>query len=139
MARILVIEDDGTITHVLRLLMEIRGHEVLEASDGSRGVATAQRQSPDVILLDLMMPTMDGFMALEALGKEERTAHVPVLVLSTLDGQDVQQRCYELGAKRYLRKPFDAEVLIGALEELSEGTQEERTGIPEDANRRRSN
>jgi CheY-like chemotaxis protein len=120
MSRILVIEDDGTITHVLRLLMESRGHEVLEANDGSRGVATAQRQSPDVILLDLMMPTMDGFMALEALHKEERTVDIPVLVLSTLDAEGVQQRCYELGAKQYFRKPFDADVLIGALEELSE-------------------
>jgi CheY-like chemotaxis protein len=85
--------------------------------------ATAQRQSPDVIILDLMMPTMDGFTALAALSKEERTAHIPVLVLSTLDTEDVQQRCYELGAKRYIRKPFDADVLIGTLEELSEQRQ----------------
>jgi two-component system response regulator RpaA len=123
MSRILVIEDDGTTAHVLRVLMEIGGHEVLEANDGSRGVATAQRQSPDVIILDLMMPTMDGFTALAALGKEERTAHIPVLVLSALDTEDVQQRCYELGAKRYMRKPFDADVLIGTLEELSEQRQ----------------
>jgi two-component system, OmpR family, response regulator RpaA len=123
MSRILVIEDDGTTAHVLRVLMETGGHEVLEANDGSRGVATAQRQSPDVIILDLMMPTMDGFTALAALGKEERTAHIPVLVLSALDTEDVQQRCYELGAKRYMRKPFDADVLIGTLEELSEQSQ----------------
>jgi two-component system, OmpR family, response regulator RpaA len=119
MARILIVEDDGTMAHVLRVVLESRGHEVIEADDGSRGLAAAQRRSPDVMILDLMMPMMDGFAALEALAKDERTATIPVLVISALRGQKVEQRCYSLGAKHYVRKPFDSGMLIGVVEELA--------------------
>ncbi len=118
MARILVVEDDGTMVHVLRMVLESRGHEVIEADDGSRGLAVAQRRSPDVMILDLMMPMMDGFAALEALAKDEGTAHIPVLIISALRGEEVEQRCYSLGAKQYVHKPFDSGMLIGVVEEL---------------------
>jgi two-component system response regulator RpaA len=118
MARMLVIEDDRALTYVIRQILEARGHEVLSADDGSRGVATAQRRSPDAIVLDLMMPFMDGFAVLEALRRDERTANVPVTVLSALQRESVEERCYRLGAKQYFRKPFDPDVLVGSLEEL---------------------
>ena len=89
MTRVLVIDDEPAIADVLRMLLEFRGHEVLTADDGSRGFATAQRQSPDVIVLDLMMPVMDGFTALEALRGDERTAEIPVVILSALGSAEV--------------------------------------------------
>ena len=119
MSRILVIDDERKVAHVMRLLLEGRGHEVLVADDGARGLATAQRQSPDAIILDLMMPTMDGFAALEALGADDRTAQIPVMIVSALQNESVEQRCYSMGAKQYIRKPFDAGILIGAIEELA--------------------
>jgi DNA-binding response OmpR family regulator len=122
MARMLVIEDDRALTHVMRQILEARGHEVLAADDGSRGLATAQRQSPDAIILDLMMPFMDGFAVLEALQEDERTTGVPVMVLSAIQTESVEQRCYGLGAKQYFRKPFDADIFVGALEELASST-----------------
>jgi DNA-binding response OmpR family regulator len=118
MARVLVIEDEPSVAHIIRLLLEGRGHEVLVADDGSRGVATAMRRSPDAILLDLMMPFMDGFSVLEALRDNERTAGVPVMVLSALRKESVEERCYGLGAKQYVRKPFDPDLLVGSLEDL---------------------
>lgn len=114
----LLIEDDQVLTHVLRKVLEGRGHEVLSADDGSRGIAAAQRRSPDAIVLDLMMPYMDGFAVLDALRQDDRTAGVPVMILSAIQTDSVEERCYRLGAKQYFRKPFDADMLVGALEEL---------------------
>lgn len=83
MARILIIEDDTTIAHVLRVLLQTQGHEVLAASNGARGVMSAQRRA-DVIVLDLMMPVMDGFAVLEELNQDERTAAIPVIVVTAM-------------------------------------------------------
>jgi DNA-binding response OmpR family regulator len=129
MARMLVIEDDRSLTHVMRQILESRGHEVLAADDGSRGVAAAQRQSPDAIILDLMMPFMDGFAVLEALKADERTAAVPVMVLSAIQTESAEQRCYGLGAKQYVRKPFDADMFVGALEELASPSVDPSPGV----------
>jgi two-component system response regulator RpaA len=118
MARVLVIEDDATLRHLMQLILEAKGHEVWTADDGSRGFAIAGRQAPDVIILDLMMPFMDGFTVLESLQHDERTAQVPVLVLSAMHGEDIQGRCFQLNAKQYLQKPFDADVLLGVVEEM---------------------
>ena len=69
MARVLVIDDERAIGHVIRLLLEAQGHEVFVADDGSRGFALAQRQTPDVVILDVMMPVMDGFAGSRRSGK----------------------------------------------------------------------
>lgn len=116
MTRVLVIDDEPAIADVLRMLLEFRGHEVLTADDGSRGFATARRQSPDVIVLDLMMPVMDGFTALEALRGDERTAEIPVVILSALGSTEVRQRCHDLGARAFLQKPYNPEDLLRAVE-----------------------
>jgi two-component system, chemotaxis family, chemotaxis protein CheY len=118
MARILIIEDDATIAHVLRVLLQTRGHEVLAASNGARGVMSAQRGA-DVIILDLMMPVMDGFAVLEELNQDEPTAAIPVIVVTAMHAAAVEQRCTELGARRCIRKPFDPETLVEIIEELA--------------------
>jgi CheY-like chemotaxis protein len=118
MARLLVIEDDPAVSMLLRLILENGGHEVLVAEDGSRGVAMATRRSPDGILLDVMMPFMDGFAVLEALREDERTAKVPVMMLSAIQEEAVKERCYRLGARTFVRKPFDAEMLLGTVQEI---------------------
>jgi CheY-like chemotaxis protein len=82
MARVLVIDDEPDVRWLLRMSLERVGHEVILAEDGLRGVAMAQRQRPDVIVLDLMMPVMDGYGVLDALAKDGRTAALPVLVLT---------------------------------------------------------
>src|SRR6187397_2440393 len=113
MAKVLVIEDDDEVTFLVRLLLEGHGHEVVVANDGSRGFAAARRQSPDVIVLDLMMPVMDGFAVLGALQADDRTTDVPVVVLTALATEASQERCYRLGAKMVLTKPFDPSLLPG--------------------------
>jgi len=116
MTRILVIDDEPAIADVLRMLLEFRGHDVFVANDGSRGYATAQRQAPDVIVLDLMMPVMDGFTTLEALRSDERTAEIPVVILSALSSTEVKQRCHDMGVRAILQKPYKPEDLLRAVE-----------------------
>jgi len=116
MTRILVIDDEPAIADVLRMLLEFRGHDVFVANDGSRGYATAQRQAPDVIVLDLMMPIMDGFATLEALRSDERTVDIPVVILSALGSAEVKQRCQAMGVRAFLQKPYKPEDLLRAVE-----------------------
>ena len=120
MPKILVIEDESAISQLLRIVLENHGHEVLVADDGSRGLATATRRSPDAIMLDVMMPFMDGFAVLEALREDERTASIPVMMLSAMQQEAVEERCYRMGAQAYLRKPFDPDMLLGVLDEMLE-------------------
>jgi CheY-like chemotaxis protein len=116
MTRVLVIDDEPAIADVLRMLLEFRGHEVFTANDGSRGYAVAQRRSPDVIVLDLMMPVMDGFSTLEALRNDERTAAIPVVILSALTSAEVTRRCRATGVRAILQKPYKPEDLLRAVE-----------------------
>jgi two-component system alkaline phosphatase synthesis response regulator PhoP/two-component system response regulator VicR len=118
MGRVLVIEDDSDVQYVLRLVLENDGHEALAANDGSRGLAMAARRSPDAIILDVMMPFMDGFAVLEALREDERTATIPVLILSAIQTDAVEERCYRMGAQTYVRKPFDPAILLGTVQEM---------------------
>lgn len=120
MARVLVIEDDTSISHLLRTALEGDGHEALVADDGSRGLAMATRRRPDAIVLDIMMPFMDGFAVLEALREDERTATIPVLMLTAMQQESVEERCYRLGAQAFVRKPFHPDLLLGLLQELLE-------------------
>jgi CheY-like chemotaxis protein len=118
MARVLVIDDEPDVRWLLRLSLERVGHEVLLAEDGLRGVAMAQKQRPDAIVLDLMMPVMDGYGVLRALEKDERTARVPVVVLTAKAIPEEEDRATAAGAVRFLTKPFDPNDLARELEAL---------------------
>jgi CheY-like chemotaxis protein len=118
MARVLVIDDEPDVRWLIRISLERAGHEVLLAEDGLRGVALAQKQRPEVIVLDLMMPVMDGYGVLAELGKDDRTSHVPVLVLSARAIPEEAERATRAGARRFIEKPFDPDDLTSELEGL---------------------
>ncbi|MEX0984125.1 MAG: response regulator [Actinomycetota bacterium] len=118
MARILLIDDEPDIRAVVRILLEPYGHEVLLGEDGLRGFGMAQHQRPDVILLDLMMPILDGHAALQMIRGDERTSHIPVVVLTAVSQRAVHDRCMLEGADRVLTKPFDPDDLAGAIDEV---------------------
>jgi len=107
MARVLVIDDEPDVRWLIRMSLERAGHEVLVAEDGLRGIALAQKQRPEIIVLDLMMPVMDGYAVLAELAKDPRTAEVPVVVLSARAIPDEAERATSAGARRFLEKPFD--------------------------------
>ena len=115
MARVLVIDDEPDVRWLIRVSLERAGHEVLVAEDGLRGVAIAMKQHPEAIVLDLMMPVMDGYGVLAELAKDPRTADVPVLVLSARAIPDEAGRATRAGARRFLEKPFDPDDLVREL------------------------
>jgi CheY-like chemotaxis protein len=118
MARVLVIDDEPDVRWLIRVSLERAGHEVLVAEDGLRGVAVAMKQRPEAIVLDLMMPVMDGYGVLAELAKDPRTTAVPVLVLSARAIPEEAERATKAGARRFLEKPFDPDDLANELAEM---------------------
>ncbi len=118
MARVLVIDDEPDVRWLIRMSLERAGHEVIDAEDGLRGIALAMKQRPEIIVLDLMMPVMDGYGVLEELAKDPRTASVPVVVLLARAIPEEAERAAAAGARRFLEKPFDPDELAIELGEL---------------------
>ena len=118
MGRILIIDDEPILRHSTRLLLEPFGHEVLEGSTGLSGVHLAQEHHPDVIVLDLMMPMMNGHEVLRVLAEDDRTAAIPVVILTAVMNPDVHRVCIEEGAERVFTKPFDPDDFAEALDAL---------------------
>ena len=125
MARILVIDDEAPIRLLCRVNLEAAGMEVREASDGVVGLAAAQEEPPDAILLDVMMPGMDGWQVLEGLLEDERTQAIPIVFLTARAELRDQARGLELGGVDYVTKPFNplelAPLVKGLLERVSRG------------------
>jgi CheY-like chemotaxis protein len=114
-ARVLVIDDEPAIRNILRSCLEAVGYEVVLADDGLRGIGVARRQRPDAIVLDLMMPVMDGHTVLDVLRADEKTRHLPVIVLSALTQSAVKERCRAQGVASFIAKPFDPSDVADAL------------------------
>ena len=110
--KILIIDDDADIRSIARLsLSRVGGMEVIEAGGGVEGVRKAQEENPDVILLDMMMPTMDGMETLAALRSQPATASTPVIFLTAKAVGNEVERITSLGAAGVLVKPFDPRTL----------------------------
>jgi DNA-binding response OmpR family regulator len=133
MGRVLVIDDEPDVLLLCRVNLRHAGHEVLEARDGEHGIADAVTQSPDAIVLDLMLPSMDGYEVLRLLRKDERTSKVPILVLTAKAQIEDRKRSWELGADEFLTKPFSPEVLSEALERVLSLDDRERAARRDDA------
>ena len=110
--RILVIEDDAALSSLLRINLVYEGFEVECVNDGGRAPGRVREFGPDLILLDLMLPGLDGFRLLEALGPDR---HAPVIVLTVLGQRADKLRGFSLGVDDYVTKPFDVEELIARI------------------------
>ena len=118
MDKVLVIDDELDVLLLCRVNLSHAGLQVQEAKSGEAGLDSALEDTPDAVVLDLMMPEMDGFEVLKRLRDNERTSHVPVVILSARTGEAVRARCVALGANDYLTKPFFPEELIECLDDL---------------------
>ena len=118
MARVLVIDDEAPIRLLCRVNLEAAGMEVSEAEDGAAGLAVARAEAPDVILLDVMMPGMDGWQVLEELLDDERTSEIPIVFLTARAELRDQARGLELGGVDYVTKPFDPVELAPLVQRL---------------------
>ena len=111
MTKILVAEDERDIRELVIDTLFDRGYDVLESEDGRETVQTANRELPDLILLDVMMPGMDGFEVLKKLRENPDTGDIPVVMLTSMGASEGEQHAMRLGVKHYVSKPFDPEIL----------------------------
>ncbi|MGK0440861.1 MAG: twitching motility two-component system response regulator PilH [Pseudohongiellaceae bacterium] len=118
MARVLIVDDSPTETHKMSTILDKHGHEVLTAESGEEGVATAKAKLPDVVLMDIVMPGLNGFQATRQLSKNESTSHIPVIIVTTKDQETDRLWGQRQGAKGYLTKPVEGSVLMNAINEV---------------------
>lgn len=123
LTRILVIDDDQAMTEMLRLVLEPNAFEVHEAHSGQEGIEAARHMNPEVVVLDLLMPGMDGWEVC----KEIRSfSQVPILVLSAISKPGIVARALDEGADDYLLKPMPSSVLIAHLKRLARRARAEQ-------------
>ena len=118
MAKILIVDDSPTELHVLAKILQHGGHEPLTAADGEAGIAAAKTQGPDVILMDVVMPGINGFQATRKLSRDPQTQKIPVLMVTTKDQDTDREWGLRQGAKGYLVKPVDGRELLHKIGEL---------------------
>ncbi len=115
-ATVLLVDDEDTLRRVMKDLLEREGYKVAEARDGVEALDEVDRRAPDVIVLDLNLPGMDGYTVLAKLRSRPSTRHVPIIVLTAKGDEDNEVRVFELGADDFLTKPFRARALSARLE-----------------------
>lgn len=119
MAKVLIIDDSPTETYKLTSMLEKSGHEVLTAETGEAGIELAKKELPDVVLMDIVMPGLNGFQATRQLTKAPETAHIPVIIVTTKDQQTDRVWGMRQGAKDFLVKPVTADMLTAAIAKVS--------------------
>jgi two-component system chemotaxis response regulator CheY len=118
MSRVLVIDDESTVGLILRLALDAKGHDTVVAEDGSSGIELALTGHPDAIVLDLMMPRVNGYDVLDALRGADGMDDVPVIVLTAVTLSRERDRCLSEGAAAVITKPFDPADVVDALDDL---------------------
>jgi len=116
--RILVIEDDRSSLTLLTYALGQEGYEVLSASDGITGMKTAQNEHPDLIILDVMLPGLDGYEICRRLRQQPQTASMPIIFLSARADQGDKDVGLRMGANAYLTKPSDPSTILARVETL---------------------
>ena len=114
---ILIVEDDPIIIKLIRDILTVSGYATLEAADGQQGVALARDKKPDLILMDLQLPIMDGFEAIKILKSDADTKDIPIIALTGYAMQSDKEKIYETGCEGYLIKPFALSALLKKVAE----------------------
>lgn len=112
MAKILVIDDDTSINELIKVNLEIAGYKAINAFDGSRGYALAKQELPDLIILDVMMPEVDGYTVAKRIRENDTTKDIPIIMLTALNMLQNKAEGFNIGVDDYLVKPFEIEELL---------------------------
>lgn len=121
MAKILVVDDDKLVTDLLEKLLKSEGYQVVTTNDSSKALEIANAETPDLVLLDLMMPQPDGFRVCRMIREVPEFKRLPIIIVTALDDSDSRAVAFGAGANDYLTKPFHpdelSEKIVAALEE----------------------
>ena len=124
--RILVVDDEFYIVHILYFSLGMEGYEVITALDGEQALEKLKTEKPDLIVLDIMMPKLDGYEVCKAIKSSPETRHIPVILLSA-KGRNVDQKLgFDVGADDYITKPFSPRKLVERINQLLGQTVTER-------------
>ena len=116
--RILVVDDEIYIVHILDFSLGMEGYEVITALDGEQALEKLKTEKPDLIVLDIMMPKLDGYEVCKAIKSSPETRHIPVILLSA-KGRNVDQKLgFDVGADDYITKPFSPRKLVERINQL---------------------
>jgi twitching motility two-component system response regulator PilH len=121
MARILIVDDSPSQLLGIQRIVEKLGHQILTATDGAAGVETAKAELPDLVLMDVVMPNLNGFQATRTLDRDEATRHIPVILVTTKDQDTDRMWGMRQGAKAYITTPFSEDELSEVLERVFAG------------------
>jgi len=121
MAKVLIVDDSETHLYSLTKIVQGQGHDVITASNGEEGVAKATSEAPDLILMDVVMPGLNGYQATRKIFKNESTAKVPVIFVTTKSLETDRIWGMRQGAAAYLTKPIDEKELISAINQALGG------------------
>ena len=111
MSKILVVDDDRAINELIKVNLKLAGHDVIQAFDGTQGFALAKQELPNMLILDVMMPNVDGYTVAQRVRQNETTKNIPILMLTALSDIEDKGRGFSIGIDDYLVKPFDMEEL----------------------------
>ena len=118
MARILVVDDSATQMQGILKILQKNGHETLTADNGEAAIETARNELPDLILMDVVMPGLNGFQATRHITKHETTSHIPVIMLTSKDQETDRVWAERQGAKDYIIKPAEEKELLSKINAL---------------------
>ncbi len=118
LSKILIIDDDKAIVELVKVNLEMHGYQILSANNAISGMALAQQEIPDVIILDLMMPELDGFTACQRLRQNDSTKEIPILMLTALSRTEDKVSGFNAGTDDYLTKPFELNELYVRIRAL---------------------
>lgn len=121
MAKILIVDDSETHLYSLQKIVQSAGHEVVTASSGEEGIKLSKAHLPDLILMDIVMPGMNGLQATRKIAKEESTSHIPVIFVTTKDQETDRVWGMRQGAAAYITKPVDKKELLKAMDQALGG------------------
>ena len=122
MARILIVDDSPSQLMSIRRIVEKLGHEALTAEDGAAGAEAAKREIPDLVLMDVVMPNLNGFQATRAITRDATTKHIPVILVTTKDQDTDRVWGMRQGAKAYITKPFNETDLANLINQYLGGS-----------------
>jgi CheY-like chemotaxis protein len=113
--KILFIEDEPDQIMVVKIRLEADGFEFISATNGEDGLKEAQSEKPDLILLDIIMPKMDGYEVCKRLKADPKTKAIPVIVITAVATKDLEQKCVGVGADDLIRKPYESADLVAKI------------------------
>ena len=116
--KILIVEDEVELVEMVKMRLEANGYEVIVAYNGEDGLEMAKKENPDIILLDLMLPKMDGYQVCSALKSNKNYSAIPICMFTARAQDSERKKGIDLGADAYITKPFEPPVLIAKIKEL---------------------